>query len=261
VSSATAIAPAAVTAAPPQAIDLAGDSVARTVALHLLPGLAGLAVFLLTAPILAAAGWPALFAFYGPMTAAILAVEGAWLLRERRRRAIAGDPTPLVNIRGRLGWPRLAAWAAGLFLVGVVLTGALAIADRALVGSVFAGLPSWWLVTDPTSATGAARGPLLATVAVGLVMNGFLGPIVEESYFRGYLLPRLSRFGRWAPVINAALFSMYHFWQPWALVSRFGYVLPYAAAVRRTGSVGLGMVVHSAANLVGLLVLLSLVVR
>jgi membrane protease YdiL (CAAX protease family) len=258
VSSAIVIAPSAAT---PRAIDHAQDSVARTVALHLLPGLVGLAAFLLSAPILAAAGWPALFAFYGPMTFAIVAVEGAWLLHERRRRAIAGDTTPLVELRGRLTWPRLAAWAVGLFLVGVVLTGALAIVDRALVGGVFAGLPSWWLVNDPMSATGADRGPLLATVAIGFVMNGFLGPIVEESYFRGYLLPRLSRFDRWAPLINAALFSLYHFWQPWALVSRFGYVLPYTAAVRRTGSVGLGMAVHCAANLLGLFVLLSLVLR
>jgi hypothetical protein len=38
---------------------------------------------------------------------------------------------------------------------------------------------------------------------------------VEEYYFRGYLLPRLSRFGSLAPVINVALFSLYHFFTPW----------------------------------------------
>jgi uncharacterized protein len=245
----------------PRAREQAQDSIWRSIALHLFPGLAGLAVFVVTAPILAAAGWPALFAFYGPMTMTIIAVEVAWLVRERRRAAIAGDRNAFVDLRGRLSRLQLVAWATALFIVGLVLTGVLGIVDRLLTDSVFVGLPSWWLISDPTTATGTARGPLLATIAVGLVLNGMIGPIVEESYFRAYLLPRLSRFGRWAPVINAALFSVYPFLQPWAIVSRFGYVLPYTAAVRRTGSVGLGMIVHCAANLLGLLVLLGFALR
>jgi AcrR family transcriptional regulator len=46
--------------------------------------------------------------------------------------------------------------------------------------------------------------------------------VVEELYFRGYLLPRISRFGGWAPVINCCLFALYHFWQPFNLPSLLG---------------------------------------
>ncbi|MFD1537220.1 CPBP family glutamic-type intramembrane protease [Nonomuraea guangzhouensis] len=36
-------------------------------------------------------------------------------------------------------------------------------------------------------------------------LTGLAFPIIEELYFRGFLLPRLSRLGRWAPVVNAAV--------------------------------------------------------
>jgi membrane protease YdiL (CAAX protease family) len=45
---------------------------------------------------------------------------------------------------------------------------------------------------------------------LGLVLSGVVAPVVEEMYFRGYLLPRLSRLGRWAPVLNVTLFALYH---------------------------------------------------
>lgn len=256
--------PLATTAAPSHArssTDVDQDSLGRSVAFHLLPGLGGLAALLLTAPILAALGWPMLFAFYGPMTATVVAIEGALLIRERRRRTATGDSRRLVDLRGSLSLRRLIALAVGLFAGGIVLSGVLSVVDRALVTGVFAGLPSWWLVSDATAVLDSPRGLLVVTFAVGLVMNVFVGPIVEESYFRGYLLPRISRLGGRAPVLNAVLFSVYHFWQPWALVSRLGYVLPYVVAVHRTRSVALGMAVHSAANLLGLLVLVSLAFR
>jgi membrane protease YdiL (CAAX protease family) len=37
---------------------------------------------------------------------------------------------------------------------------------------------------------------LLVRFGAYLILDGFAGPIVEELYFRGYLLPRLSRCGR-----------------------------------------------------------------
>ena len=38
-------------------------------------------------------------------------------------------------------------------------------------------------------------------------MSGIAVPVVEELYFRGFLLPRLSRLGIWAPILEMALFA------------------------------------------------------
>jgi membrane protease YdiL (CAAX protease family) len=70
-------------------------------------------------------------------------------------------------------------------------------------------------------------------VGLGDVVNAVAGPVVEEVYFRGYLLPRISRFGAWAPLINTVLFSVYHFFTPWQNVGRILGLLPWCT--RRGG--------------------------
>ena len=63
-----------------------------------------------------------------------------------------------------------------------------------------------WSCRQPTS------GGVLVVTGVGLLLiNVILGPVTEELYLRGYLLPRLYRFGIWAPLINISLFSLYHY--------------------------------------------------
>ncbi len=42
-----------------------------------------------------------------------------------------------------------------------------------------------------------------------------LGGMVEEPYFRGYLLLRMQSPGIWASITNVILFSLYHIWSSW----------------------------------------------
>jgi len=94
-----------------------------------------------------------------------------------------------------------------------------------------------------------APGTVLLVVGIGLLlMNVLLGPLVEEIYFRGYLLPRLERFRAWAPVINISLFSLYHFWSPWDLLTRIVVLLPMGYAVWRTRDIRIGIAVHMGVN-------------
>ena len=81
---------------------------------------------------------------------------------------------------------------------------------------------------------------------------GWLGPIVEELYFRGYLLPRMEWMGRWAPLVNVSLFSLYHFWSPWQMLGRILALAPTVYAVRWKENIYLGMVVHCTLNTLGI---------
>ena len=91
------------------------------------------------------------------------------------------------------------------------------------------------------------------TLVAFLVLNGLVGPIVEELYFRGYLLPRLDRLGRWAPLVNVSLFSLYHFWSPWQVAARILGIGPMVFAVRWKRNVYLGMLIHCTLNLISVL--------
>ena len=46
-----------------------------------------------------------------------------------------------------------------------------------------------------------------------LAVTGVVLPWVEELYFRGFLMPRLSRFGWWTPLLGGLFFGLYHIWQ------------------------------------------------
>jgi uncharacterized protein len=94
------------------------------------------------------------------------------------------------------------------------------------------------------------RSVLLATGVVYLVLNGFVGPIVEELFFRGYLTSRLRRFGKLAPVIMTVLFSLYHLWLPLNNVFRIAAFLPAYYVAWKLRNIYIAMVFHCLSNLV-----------
>ena len=90
-----------------------------------------------------------------------------------------------------------------------------------------------------------------------MLANGIVGPVVEELYFRGYLLPRIAWLGRWAPVLNTVLFSLYHFFTPWANVGRIVALLPMVYTAWWKRNIYLSMAVHVLWNLGAMMLLLA----
>jgi len=121
-------------------------------------------------------------------------------------------------------------------------------------------LPSWFVDPfQPDDVAENSSGAWTVTLIVYVAMNVFVGPAVEELYFRGYLLPRMSQLGRWAPIVNSVLFSLYHFWSPWGLLSRIVGVTPFAYAVWWKRNVYLGMAVHILLNVMSTTLLIATV--
>ena len=89
------------------------------------------------------------------------------------------------------------------------------------------------------------RSVMIISLAACLPLTGLTLPIIEELYFRGFLLPRLSQLGRWAPLFNSALFSLYHFWSPWIVLSRVLYLLPGIWLVQRKKDLRLTIGMHA----------------
>lgn len=114
--------------------------------------------------------------------------------------------------------------------------------------NLFSWLPEWYF----NPGYGTNNTELVAKVfLIGILTDGIIAPVVEELYFRGYLLPRMAYLKKWAPVVNGALFGLYHFWQPHNFIGivAIGIILSYIVWKKR--NVYLGIIIHCTINILG----------
>ena len=220
-------------------------SVPNLIALHLIPGALVTVAFVLCAPLVEAAGFPPIAALLAAILLVLVPVELGIVLRAVRRDGSAAA----LPYRKRLA---LREW---LWLFPVLIGAAFAgfgvhrLVEPWLIAHLFEWLPEWFVFPIPLGGINEySASSWIVTLCVFFLLNGVIGPVVEELYFRGFLLPRMERLGRWAPLLNATLFSVYHFWSPWQLVARIIGIGPMVYAVRWKRNVYLGMAVHCALN-------------
>ncbi|MDA1358988.1 CPBP family intramembrane metalloprotease [Glycomyces luteolus] len=203
-------------------------SIPLSIALHLAPGALIVAVYALAAaPLTRAMGVP-IFAAWAIALAVVLfpLMFGLmWLGKQRtggyNLRSVLGymgKPYP----RGRITWIGI-----GFMLYMTVVSQALLPLDGIVYDTFF----TWVQFEGSGSAAttyldGYSKSTVLVTIAICGPFTGFILPLIEEYYFRGLLLPRLPQLGRWAPLFNTTLFSVYHFWAPWTVLSKLVFLLP-----------------------------------
>ena len=224
----------------------------RLLAFHLAPGLA-ISVF---AFVLAALFRPAGIPSYFFLELAILTVAPALMLFFMRRTARAeGLPGPAaaVAFRGRLAWWKTALLALAAFAwAALVMTLAGRTVTPAVKEALFPWWPDWMDLADYLLRPAEySRGWVVATWAFGILATGILGPLFEEIYFRGFLLPRIGGSPLVAVLVGILLFSAYHLFSPWMLPARFVALLPLVYITLRTRSLGPAILAHVLLNICG----------
>jgi len=231
----------------------------------LLPGVFITAFYFLAAPLVVRAGYPSLLALLLAILLILIPFELGYLLFEGKRTTgrfslhtvvLYRDPLPLWNYL--LFVPVLLVWMLAVFAL-------LAPVDRYIAHTFFSWLPDWSLpATSLATVSEYPQGVLVVLFLAELVLS-IAGPLVEELYFRGYLLPRLPASRTWAPLLNALLFSLYHFFSPWQNLSRIIAILPFVYVVSWKRNIYIGMITHAAfnttLNILGMLATLSAVAR
>jgi hypothetical protein len=89
---------------------------------------------------------------------------------------------------------------------------------------------------------------LIVTYSMFLIFNVFLAPMVEELYFRGYLLPRMK--GKFAIFFHSFLFAAYHIFSPWMIIAITLGFLPILFGVKKK-NISIGIIAHILCNSVG----------
>jgi uncharacterized protein len=235
-------------------------SFARLLILHLAPGLIFTTSILLTEPVLRSARIDPSLALFGGIGLVLVPLELGYLAVYARRTTGSWSPLRAVDYRHPVPGRRLALLGGGLagwFLL--VLLVSMAVLDQWLAIHAF-----WWMprallqfaVVQQEQAASTGLVPLAVLLVVAFACNGVAGPITEELYFRGHLLPRLEqRCGSWAPLINTALFALYHFFSPWRYPAILVGFLPITWIAYRERSVLVSMAAHMTINTVTLLLI------
>jgi hypothetical protein len=121
-------------------------------------------------------------------------------------------------------------------------------------------LPAW--ATQEALITGLAGSPPTqrsTALGLGVLLSGFVASVVEELYFRGFLLPRMERWGWLAPILNSLLFAIGHFYFPENVLGVFVAFLPISYVVMLKKNWRIGAVVHCLFNLLGVFSLSRLI--
>jgi len=231
--------------------DVAQYGLGKLIVLHLAPGALATVAYLALIPLTNRWHWPAMAALLLSALIALVPMElGHLLLQGKRRNGRWSLQGIVLSQRERPGW---LVWLlpVGLFVVAVVGYGLTVPLDGLWQRKMFWWLPSWYLFSDLKQYAQFSRPVLIGAFSARLLLDGFLFPTVEELYFRGYLLPRMARFGWAAPFLNCLLFAAYHFWQPYNLPTIFFVSLPMVLGVWLAKDLRVGVYTHILLNTVG----------
>jgi membrane protease YdiL (CAAX protease family) len=220
----------------------------KSVFLHLFPGLLALAVFIWIARPVESLGYPSIMPWLISVSLTMIPFELGYLYYEGRRRNGRFSLDGVVLYRQPLKAGQVLLWTALTFLVVLILFILSGPVTNYLETVVFAWLPDWFVQDTGLEGGGFSKAALLLVNVASIFVFMIGVPIIEELYFRGYLLPRLAHLGIWAVVINAFLFALYHFTTPWGLVFRFLSALPLAYSAYRKQNLLPAIIVHFIVN-------------
>jgi membrane protease YdiL (CAAX protease family) len=232
--------------------DIQPHSVWKSLLLHLLPGVLLLLFFILAVPIVKNLGLPLRFAAMLGVILVLIPFELGVLFYEGKKRNGRFSLRGIVIYRERIPLWQYFLWVPLLVVWSSICALLLSPFGDFLIKTVFSWLPAWFIYSDNS---GTSRIILVVMVTVYGIAN-ISAAIVEELYFRGYLMPRLSRLKGWAPLVNTVLFALQHFLTPWQQPFIILGVLPQAYLVFKKRNIYLGILAHSILNLLSTILLI-----
>ena len=229
------------------------------IVLHLVPGIIFAILFYALSWMLIRRGLTAYLALLITIPVCLVPTQIGVMLLWSARRTGKASLSEAISYRCKGTVVEYVALPLLLFLCGGVLSIAFGPLTQYLDTHLSAWLPLW--ATQEALINGITSCPPIqrnVTFVLAVLLSGFVAPVVEELYFRGFLLPRMEHWGWAAPVVNTLLFAVYHFYFPGNVPGIFVAFLPIAYTVRIKKNWGIGAVVHSMINLWGVFSLFSI---
>lgn len=164
----------------------------------------------------------------------------------------------MISFKNKLKSKELITTVIILFVISFLLYGTLSFVEHALFDMINKDymIFSKKFLLYKFSFDTVSNEMKLTILTLNLLCNGLIAPIVEELYFRGFLLPRMKILNNRAPLVNAILFSIYHFISPYELITRIFSFFPISYAVWKKECIEISIIIHCAINTIGAIMLL-----
>jgi len=205
-------------------------SLLKSIVLHLLPGiLIGIAYFTLV-PVVNEHGFPSIMALTLAGIFVLVPFELGFLLLQRRLTSEKLFNGVIKYVQRIPVWQYIVLVPVIFIASGLIFTALKFSADYFM--PFFSWIPTDMILNSELTKEFTKEKLIITYVGVLLFVVLIL-PIIEEFYFRGYLLPRMpSKLKGWAIIIHSGLFALYHTWSPWQFVIRSLGLLPLIYIVK-----------------------------
>jgi len=219
-------------------------SMTQSVILHLLPGiLVGAFYFLALQPV-ARMGYPSHFALLLALAVILIPFELGFLLYQGKKKTGRLTLQGIISYQNSIPWWQYFVWVGIIFVIVGAIMALLEPVNSFLQKNLF-----FWMPEINSGLDGNySKTILIVTYSMILIFNVFLAPMVEELYFRGYLLPRMK--GKFAIFFHSFLFAAYHIFSPWMIIAITLGFLPILFGVKKK-NIYIGIIAHILCNSVG----------
>ena len=213
---------------------------------HLYPGIIAAAGFFLLTPYLISKGFPPQFgmlAATGGIAVPVLLIH-LLIIKIRSRQKMQ----ELNGLKNRLPVGRIILITVIIVVMAAILWVLTQPLNDILNKKLFLWLPEWYSLQDLSDFD---PDKVKITLLLNILFSGLIIPVVEEFYFRGYLLPRMESWGKQAFLLNAFLYSIYHFWQPYLYITYFITLLPLSFVSWKFRNLKPAIIAHVILNMAG----------
>lgn len=233
-------------------LDIQKHNILQSIILHLFPGLCiGLVYFLLVNPV-RNAGYPTAMALIISGGLVLIPLELIILWIVKRKNKVSTYQNIIAN-REPISKKQYVFWIIAVILISGIVFGigdSLAVFFR---DSIFSWIPETHHL-DMGYSEEYSVSTLTLTYTLGFVLLAIIAPIVEEVYFRGYLLPRVPKMKGFDGVFHSFLFALYHFWTPWMILTRTIGFYPFVYAVQKNRNIYISIIGHVLVNTIDFIV-------
>ncbi|WP_211207379.1 CPBP family intramembrane glutamic endopeptidase [Stackebrandtia nassauensis] len=221
-------------------------SLPLSIALHLVPGALIVAAYLyITEPFTKVIDYPPFLGWSLALCLVLFPLQLGLMWLGRKQTGRFSTRGVLQYTDKPLSRGKLAAFAIPAFLWFAVVSTALIPFDNVIYENFFTWVPFQGAGGSATAyLDGYSQSVLLTTMLISFLLTGVSLPLIEEIYFRGFLMPRLAHLGWGAPVLSTVLFSIYHLWSPWVVISRIIFFFPGPWLVWKTKDIRVSIGMH-----------------